>query len=43
MEIQRLAQEYAAKPKHNIPMSWSEHELARQLFELSSTTIINKS
>ena len=43
MEILSLAQEYAVNPVHNIPMSWEEHEWARKLFELSSTTIINKS
>ena len=37
MEIQKLAQVYAVKPEHNILMSWT-----RELFELSSTTIINK-
>ena len=43
MEIQKLAQEYAVKPEHNIPMSWTEHKWARKLFDSSSTTIINKS
>ena len=43
MEIRRLAHVYAVTPEHNIPMSWTQHEWARQLFESSSTTIINKS
>ena len=43
MEMRKLAQVYAVKPEHNIPMSWAEHEWARKLFEPSSTTIINKS
>ena len=42
MEIRKLAQEYAVKPEHNIPMSWADHECERKLFESSSTTIINK-
>ena len=43
MEIRKLAQVYAVKPEHNVPMSWIQHEWARNLFESSSTTIINKS
>ena len=43
MEIRKLAQVYAVKPEHNIPMSWTQHEWARKLFESSSTTINNKS
>ena len=43
MKIRKLAQEYALKPEHNIPMSWTEHEWEIKLFESSSTTIINKS
>ena len=42
MEIRKLAQVYAVKPEHNIPMSWTQHEWASKLFESSSTTIINK-
>ena len=43
MKIRKLAQEYAVKPEHNIPMCWTEHEWTRKLFESSSTTIIKKS
>ena len=43
MEIRKLAQVYAVKSEHNIPMSWTQHERARKLFESSFTTIINKS
>ena len=30
METGKLAQVYAVKPEHNIPMNWAEHEWARK-------------
>ena len=43
MEIQKLSHVYAVKTEYNIPMNWAELEWARNVFESSSTTIINKS
>ena len=43
MKIRKLAQVYAIKPEHNIPIICAQHEWARKLFDLSSPTIINKS
>ena len=31
MKIRKLAQVYAVKPEHNIPMSWAEHEWVYRL------------
>ena len=39
MEIRKLAQMYAVKNEHNIPMSLAEHEWAKKLFESSSISL----